>query len=85
MKDTKTKARIIARIDRLVYGLPGDVTPVGKGLSELRLHFGAGYRIYYHQDRDVLILLLNGGDKSTQKKDIALAQAIFKEWRNQNG
>ena len=84
IKDAKNKARIVARINRLMDGLPGDVKPVGKGLSELRLHFGAGYRVYYYQDKDVLIVLLNGGDKSTQEKDIALAHTIFEQWRNQH-
>lgn len=65
-------------------GLPGDVKPISKGLSELRLNFGAGYRVYYYQDKDVLVVLLNGGDKSTQEKDIALAHALFEQWRNQH-
>ena len=83
IKDTKTKARIVGRITRLMDGFPGDVKPVGRGLSELHLHFGAGYRVYYYQDKDVLVVLLNGGDKSTQEKDIAKAHAIFEQWRNQ--
>ena len=84
IKDTKTRARIVGRINRLIDGLPGDVKPVGRGLSELRLHFGAGYRVYYYQDQNVLILLLNGGDKSTQEKDIAKAYILFEQWRNQH-
>ena len=85
IKDTKTKARIAARVNRLIAGLPGDIKPVGRGLSELRLHFGAGYRVYYYQDKDLLVLLLNGGKKSTQAKDISKAQEIFEQWRNQYG
>lgn len=63
IKDSKTRVRIVARVHRLMAGFPGDVKPIGRGLSELRLHFGAGYRVYYYQDKDVLVLLLNGGDK----------------------
>lgn len=59
---------------------PGDVQPIGKGLSELRLNFGPDYRVYYLQDRDTLILLLCGGDKSTQHKDIEKAHELAEEY-----
>lgn len=81
LKDLRGKARIIQRIDRLAQGNPGDVKPVGQGVSELKLTYGPGYRVYYLQDGDRLILLLCGGDKSTQQKDIANAQELAHEWR----
>lgn len=67
------KARIEARIDRLQDGNAGDVVPVGEGVSELRLHFGSGWRVYYTERDGQLIILLAGGNKSTQKRDIKLA------------
>ena len=85
LKDPVIKARIIARVNRLLEGLPGDVKPVGQGMSELRLYFGPGYRVYFYQQADELILLLNGGDKSTQEKDIKTAHRLLDEWRKQDG
>lgn len=81
LKDLRGKARIIRRIDRLAKGNPGDVRPIGKGLWELRLDVGPGYRVYYLQDADTLVLLLCGGDKSTQQKDIEKAHDLAEEWR----
>jgi putative addiction module killer protein len=81
LKDRRSRARLIRRIDRLAQGNPGDVRPIGKGLSELRLNVGPGYRVYYLQDGDTLILLLCGGDKSTQQKDIKKAHKLADEWR----
>ena len=81
LKDTRGKLRIVQRIDRLAEGNPGDVGPVGKGVSELRLNVGPGYRVYYLQDGDTLVLLLCGGDKSTQQKDIEKAHELAEEWR----
>lgn len=78
LKDLRGRARIIRRIDRLATG---NVRPIGKGLSELRLDVGPGYRVYYLQDRDTLVLLLCGGDKSTQQKDIEKAHDLAEEWR----
>lgn len=80
LKDLSGKGRIIRRLDRLAQGNPGDAQPIGKGLSELRLNFGPGYRVYYLQDGDTLILLLCGGDKSTQQKDIEKAHKLAKEY-----
>jgi len=80
LKDQRGKSRILRRLDRLAQGNPGDVRPIGKGLSELRLNVGPGYRIYYLQDGEVLILLLCGGDKSTQQKDIKKAHQLAAEW-----
>jgi putative addiction module killer protein len=82
LKDKRGAARIQLRLDRLAYGNPGDAKPVGSGVSELRVDVGPGYRVYYQQHGDVLIVLLCGGDKSTQKKDIEKAHEIAKEWKD---
>lgn len=82
LKDRRGAARIQLRLDRLAHGNPGDVKPVGSGVSELRVDVGPGYRVYYQQRGDVLIVLLCGGDKSSQKKDIEKAHEIAKEWRD---
>ncbi len=71
------------RIDRLAHGNPGDVRPIGRGVSELRLSYGPGYRVYYLQDGDRLILLLCGGDKSAQPKDIEKAHQLADKWRSE--
>lgn len=80
LKDVRGKARIIRRLDRLAQGNPGDVRPIGRGLSELRLDTGPGYRVYYLHNGDTLILLLCGGDKSTQRKDIDKAHELAVQW-----
>lgn len=85
LKDETGKARIVARINRLIEGLPGDVAPVGQGVSELRIHCGPGYRVYFYREHDKVIILLCGGDKSNQSRDIKDAHQILKEWREQNG
>ena len=74
--DHRARARIAARIDRLGLGNPGDVEPVGEGISELRIHYGPGYRVYFVRRGKKLILLLCGGDKSTQAKDIKIAKVL---------
>jgi len=79
LKDSRAKARIAARTQRLAFGNPGDVRPVGEGVSELRIDYGSGYRVYYMQHGKVLIILLCGGDKSSQDKDIKLALKLAKE------
>ncbi len=81
-KDPSTAARIHARVDRLIGGNPGDTKPIGGGLSEFRIHHGAGYRVYYWQQGDVLLILLCGGGKSSQDKDIKQAHEIAKEWEH---
>jgi putative addiction module killer protein len=76
LRDLRARARIQARIERLAMGNPGDVRPVGEGVSELRLDFGPGYRVYYKKRGRQLVILLAGGDKSTQAKDIKKAQRL---------
>lgn len=81
LRDRRAVARIRIRIDRLVGGNPGDVRPVGSGISELRIDYGPGYRVYYLQEGDTLVLLLCGGDKSSQDQDIAEAARIARWWK----
>lgn len=73
LRDIQARARVQARIERLVTGNPGDVEPVGEGVSELRINYGPGYRVYFKKRGQELIILLAGGDKSTQTKDIKAA------------
>jgi putative addiction module killer protein len=73
LRDLRAKAIVQARVERLISGNPGDVRPVGAGVSELRINFGPGYRVYFQQRGAVLIILLAGGDKSTQPTDIRTA------------
>ena len=73
LSDIRARARIQARIERLAAGNPGDVEPVGEGVSELRINYGPGYRVYFKRRGQELIILLAGGDKSTQPKDIKTA------------
>ena len=81
LKDRRAAARVLVRIDRLAAGNPGDVKSIGSGISELRISYGPGYRVYYLQDGDRLILLLCGGDKSSQGKDIKEAHRIAEDWK----
>ena len=78
LRDQIAKARIIARIRSAEAGNFGDCEPVGEGISEMRIHFGAGYRAYFCRRGKVLYLLLCGGDKSSQKRDIREAKRILK-------
>lgn len=78
LRDLQAKERIFERIRRMRDCNAGDVKPVGKGVSEMRISFGPGYRLYYTQRGKALVLLLCGGDKSSQKTDIARAVAIVK-------
>jgi putative addiction module killer protein len=82
LRDAQALARIRVRIDRLALGNAGDVKPVGEGVSELRVHYGPGYRVYFMQRGSVLIVLLCGGDKSDQSSDIAQAKALAREWED---
>ncbi len=76
LRDRQARARIIVRIERLANGNPGDVKPVGSGVSEMRMDFGPGYRIYFVRKGETVIILLCGGDKSSQDADIARAIEI---------
>jgi putative addiction module killer protein len=76
LRDLAARARILRRIERLEHGNPGDVKPVGEGVSEMRISYGPGYRVYYVQHGATVIILLCGGDKATQERDIAEAKRI---------
>jgi len=73
LDDIRARARVLVRIERLASGNPGDVEPVGEGVSELRINYGPGYRVYYKQSGESLVILLAGGDKRTQPRDIKTA------------
>ena len=73
LRDVNARARVQKRLDRLRFGNPGDVKPVGEGVSEMRIDFGPGYRVYYIQRGQTVIVLLAGGDKRSQPRDIATA------------
>jgi putative addiction module killer protein len=81
LKDRQALARINARIRRLAEGNPGDVKPVREGISELRIDCGPGYRVYFMRRGPLVIVLLAGGDKRTQDRDIERAIAIAKDWK----
>jgi putative addiction module killer protein len=81
LRDQRGKAKILVRIDRLAKGNPGDVEPVGEGVSELRIDYGPGYRVYFAKRGSALILLLCGGDKKTQSRDIVRAKRLADEYR----
>ena len=82
LKDRQARLRLISRIERLSVGNPGDVKPVGAGVSELRLDYGPGYRVYFMQRGALVIVLLAGGDKRTQDADIKRAIKIASEWKD---
>jgi len=82
LRDEQARARIQIRIRRLSLGNFGDVKPVGEGVSELRIDYGPGYRVYFHQVGSLLVILLVGGDKKTQDADIAKAKKLAKEAQN---
>jgi putative addiction module killer protein len=82
LRDEKARSRILIRIRRLSLGNFGDVKPVGDGVSELRIDYGPGYRVYLQQRESALVLLLAGGSKKTQSTDIAKAKKLAKEWAN---
>ena len=78
LRDRRAKARIQARIDRIEVGHFGDVAPVGEGVSELRIFYGPGYRVYFVKKGLAVVILLSGGDKSTQNSDIVEAKKLAK-------
>ena len=80
LRDLMGRKRILARIARLEQGNYGDCEPVGEGVSELRLFFGPGYRVYFGEDENNIVVLLCGGDKGSQNKDIRQAKSYWKEY-----
>lgn len=81
LRDRRASARIAARLDRLAMGNPGDAEPVGQGISELRIDYGPGYRVYFMKRGQYVVVLLCGGDKSTQERDIKRAKALAEDWK----
>ena len=79
LRDRKARARIQARIDRIELGNFGDAQPVGDGISELRIFYGPGYRVYFTKKSSVVVVLLVGGDKSSQERDIARAKKLVRD------
>jgi len=76
LRDIRARARVQARIERLAAGNPGDVKPVGEGVSEMRINYGPGYRVYFTRRGTEVVILLAGGDKSSQDTDIKTAQGL---------
>lgn len=84
LKDERARAAIAARLFRLANGLAGDVAPAGDGISELRIHYGPGYRIYFQRRGQEIVILLCGGNKGTQDRDIRDAKQLAKDWIEEN-
>jgi putative addiction module killer protein len=81
LKDRRARTIIATRLMRLAEGLAGDATPIGEGVSELRIHYGAGYRVYFQRRGNTIIILLCGGDKASQSRDITNAKILAREWK----
>ena len=73
LRDARARARVLVRVERLAAGNPGDVRPVGEGVSELRIDYGPGYRVYFRMQGRTIVVLLAGGDKRTQSQDVETA------------
>lgn len=84
LTDGRARARIQARIERMADGNTGDAEPIGDGLSEARIHYGPGYRVYFMQQGRQLVILLCGGDKGSQSRDIKQARQIASAWKEQH-
>ena len=84
LRDLRARARVQARIERLIGGNPGDAKPIGSGVSELRINYGPGYRVYFQQRGSTLIILLAGGDKSTQARDIEEALMLARQIKEES-
>jgi putative addiction module killer protein len=82
LRDRLAANRVLRRVDRLAQGNPGDVKPVGEGVSEMRIDAGPGYRVYFIHENDRIIVLLCGGDKGSQRSDIARAKLMAREIRH---
>ena len=80
LRDQRARAAIASRLDRLAYGHAGDVEPIGNGISELKIHYGPGYRVYFCKAGDTLVILLCGGDKGSQARDIKTAKRLAGNW-----
>ena len=80
LQDERAATAIVSRLDRLAFGHTGDAEPVGRGVSELRIHYGPGYRVYFQRRGDTIIVLLCGGSKSTQARYIKAALRLADEW-----
>ena len=80
LRDRQARVRILQRLDRLQAGLAGDTKPIGEGLSELRIDYGPGYRVYYMQRGSIVVILLCGGNKRDQAKDITTAKKLALAW-----
>ena len=80
LRDPKARRRILKRLIRLEHGHYGDYKPVGEGVNELRFFFGSGYRVYFGEDGDKIVVLLCGGDKDSQSRDIQRAKMYWKEY-----
>lgn len=85
LRDQRAQVLIAARLERLTFGLAGNAKPVGQGISELRIHHGPGYRVYFQKRGNAVIILLCGGDKSSQAKDIKTAKRLAEEWSDEKG
>ena len=83
LRDKRVRGILAKRLTRLAYGLYGDVKPVGEGVSELRIDYGPGYRVYFKRQGNTLIFLLCGGDKRSKDDDIKLAKQLAKKWSKQ--
>ncbi|WP_457298693.1 type II toxin-antitoxin system RelE/ParE family toxin [Phyllobacterium sp. P5_D12] len=81
LRDIRARARINQRLRRFMAGNPGDVKPVGEGVSELRVNYGPGYRVYFLERGDVIVILLCGGNKNTQDRDIKAAKDLAREFK----
>lgn len=84
LRDARGRVKILARLERLSRGNSGDVAPIGQGLSEMKIDFGPGYRVYYGVRDAEFVLVLGGGDKSTQVRDIKAARELWREWKEDN-
>ena len=80
LRSERAVTAIVSRLDRLAFGHAGDAEPVGKGVSELRIHYGPGYRVYFQRRGNTIIVLLCGGDKGSQARDIKTALRLADEW-----
>lgn len=83
LRDERARTRVLIQLDRLRLGLEGDWKPVGEGVSEMRIFVGKGYRVYFGREGKTVVILLCGGDKSTQGRDVELAKSYWREYRRQ--